>query len=210
MNYIYNYIYNSIYCIICAAVGIYAHIYTYAHVCTEMHKRGRERQRKREREKEQQLTETTQDTGKIEKQLNILKISTSRQPCQEAEIVLRHGFRLLPWLSHAFPNFPCRATLLWLSRVSRRGQKSLLWPRFPVVFAYEAVNAFLSRSSISIHFFPNSSKTCASFERLQHLLEHILSMEWYAFESQYCYTICGVFSTCGFPLAKCSIQCANM
>ena len=72
------------------------HICTYIHMCTCMHRNAQEREREtekeREREKEQQLTETTQNTGKIEKQLNILKISTSRQPCPEAEIVLRHGF----------------------------------------------------------------------------------------------------------------------
>ena len=69
---------------------IYTHVHMYAQKCTREGERDRERER--EREKEQQLTETTQNTGKIEKQLNILKISTSRQPCPEAEIVLRHGF----------------------------------------------------------------------------------------------------------------------
>ena len=66
-------------------------------MCTCMHRNAQERERETEKERERErerttVNETTQNTGKIEKQLNILKISTSRQPCPEAEIVLRHGF----------------------------------------------------------------------------------------------------------------------
>ena len=71
----------------------------YAQKCT----REGERDREREREKEQQLTETTQDTGKIEKQLNILKISTSRQPMSRGRDNSAARFSSSPL---AFPCFP--------------------------------------------------------------------------------------------------------